>query len=94
MGDLNSKKAQDEIYKTIEVIAREIVKSLPYCYLQDGTITSRNKDGSYNVKINDSESVLKKFDKDDSRVYQIGDVVWLIIRNNITTFRYIIGKKN
>jgi hypothetical protein len=36
---ITAKQIQDEIYKTVDVIVREIIKSLPYCYIEEGRFT-------------------------------------------------------
>lgn len=90
----DSKEIQDNMFKTMEAIARGVMKSLPYCYLQEGTIVKKNKDESYDVRINDNMTTLKKFDRDDTRIYQINDVVKILVENNDTSRKKIIGKKN
>lgn len=84
-------RIQDEIYKTIDIIIGERFKSLPYNYCLEGTIMADNGDGSYQVEIYDSISTIKPID--NSKTYNVNDVVFVLVINNNFSNKYILCKK-
>lgn len=83
----------DELIKGTMLKVNKILEDLNYCYIIEGTIISKNKDNSYQVKINNSTYTISKFDKDDTRIYSTGDIVKILVEN-IASVKSILGRKN
>lgn len=84
-------RIQDEIYKTIDILIRERLKSFPYNYCLEGTIKIINSDGTYDVEILDSISKIKPLD--NTKTYNINDIVFVLVINNDFSNKYILCKK-
>lgn len=76
------KQIRENIYQTVDIILEERLKSLSFNYILEGTIISKNKDNSYEVKINDDICTLNKFDKENTIIYQKNDVIYILVMNN------------
>lgn len=85
---------REGIFKTIDIIIGKRLKELGFCYLKNGTIISKNKDGSYQVRMDNNIYTIKKFDKDDNRVYQNNDIVKILVENNDSSMLSIMCRKN
>jgi hypothetical protein len=89
---MNEKDAFDAIIEGMKKKFENMINNLNYIYLDEGTIKGKNKDGSYQVKINNRIYTIDKFDKYDSKVYQIDTIVIVLVEHK-TKIKYILCQK-
>lgn len=83
-------EAEDNIIESILIAIEESLKRLSFNRYVDGVIQSVNDDGTYDVKINSGTSKLKPLRE---ATYKVGDVVFVLVKNNNYSFKYIDCKK-
>ena len=71
---------------------KNYIKTIPYCYILEGIVVSKNKDESYQVLVNNGTNPynLFKYNIDDTVIYQPNDIVKVLVENNNTSQMYIL----
>jgi 3D (Asp-Asp-Asp) domain-containing protein len=87
----NVNDIHDSIYKAISIFFKSWIKELKFNRTEYGKITSVLGDAKYGVTINELESKIYAI---DNKIFEIGDIVIIIIGNNsFNTDKYILAKR-
>ena len=80
---------QQSIFNAIKNIINSVIKTLKYNYTIEGKITEVISSNIYNVNIKNNVYQIKTI---NSEVYNVGDLVLILILNNNFSRKVILGK--
>ena len=81
----------NELLKSMHIISEEKVKEAPYNHCIKAQIIQAYSKGKYRVRTSE-QSEFNVYSLHLNFKYEIGDVVWVLIINNMfTKYRYILG---
>lgn len=83
------KDIQEAILESINYMLQEKLKKVKYNYCLEGVITAV-EDDIYTLKIDDQETTCKSI---NGAIYQVNDIVYILVINNEMSNKIILGKR-
>lgn len=85
----NESKVQQKLLESIDILVKENNKNQKFNRTEEGKITEVISSNTYNVNIKNNVYQIKTI---NSEVYNVGDLVLILILNNNFSRKVIIGK--
>lgn len=85
----NESKVQQKLLESINILVKENNKNQKFNRTEEGKITEVISSNTYNVNIKNNVYQIKTI---NSEVYNVGDLVLILILNNNFSRKVIIGK--
>lgn len=90
--DKNKNEIQEELYKTIEVVVKKVLTTLPFITVIEGQIVEVDPSGNY-YKYSYQDSIDTAFSI-NTEIFEVGDMVYIITSSGMQMKKLILTKSN